>query len=407
MKTRGTGIARAIPFFCLVCTFGVLFAQQKPGLSDIVSGNNAFAFDLYAKLKTSQGNIFFSPYSISTALAMTYAGAKGNTEKQMAGVMHFRKDQKGFHDAFGQMQNRINEVRKKGNVKLSVANSLWMQKDYAFLPAFLDLTKRNYDAAFNYVDYVNAAENARVSINTWVEEKTSDKIKDLIGPGVLDAATKMVLANAIYFKGSWAKKFDTSMTTDMWYWITPKDSVKTRMMTMNGRETGYLDDGKVQCIELPYVGKDLSMIMILPKKRDGLHDVENGLTKGYVDDLVVNLSERDVNVRIPKFKTTKEFLLNSQLSSLGMTDAFTGEADFSGMTGKKDLLISDVIHKAFVEVNEEGTEAAAATAVVMMTKSMPSMPPTFCADHPFIFLIRDTATGSILFMGRMVNPTEK
>jgi serpin B len=390
---------------CLLSTGG-LFAQQNTGFSSVVNGNNAFAFDLYAKLASGKGNIFFSPYSISTALAMTYAGARGKTESQMARVMYFRKDRKGFHKTYGEMQSRINGVQKEGNVKLCVANSLWMQKDYKFLPSFLALTQTNYDAAFNYVDYKKDAEAARVSINTWVAQKTNDKIKDLIGQGALDATTKMVLANAIYFKGSWAQKFDTAMTKEQPFRISSKDSVNVRMMTLYGQEFGYLKDNKVECIRLPYAGNDLSMIIILPKKRDGLNEIESTLTKGQVNGFCANLRKTEVTVCVPKFKITRDFLLNKQLSSLGMSDAFGRSADFSGMDDTRSLFISAVIHKAFVDVNEEGTEAAAATGVVMMTKCMPGTPPMFCADHPFIFLIRDNATGSILFMGRIVNPME-
>jgi serine protease inhibitor len=381
------------------------FSQGKTGINDIVSGNNAFAFDMYAKLGHAEGNIFFSPYSISTALAMTYGGARGNTEKQMAHALHFGQDQAAFHPAFGELQARINEIQKKGGVQLTAANSIWMQKEYAFLPAFLDLTKKNYDAALKYVDYKIAAEKARADINAWVENKTKEKIKDLIRPGALDAMTRMVLANAIYFKGSWAAKFDTQFTNNATFRVTEKDSVTVRMMRKSSQDFGYAENESVQCLELPYADHDLSMIVVLPKKKD-LTAFEKTLSVNSMDSLNSRMRETRVEVFLPRFRTVQEFIVNDALSALGMTDALGGAADFSGMTGTKDLCVSDVIHKAFVDVNEEGTEAAAATAVAMRATAMREPPKTvvFRADHPFLFMIRENSTGSVLFMGRIVNP---
>jgi serine protease inhibitor len=381
-------------------------AQDTTGINDVVSGNNSFAFDLFAKLKSDKGNIFFSPYSISTALAMTYAGARGNTEKQMATVLHFKGDQKNLHAAFGRLHNRMTAVQTTGSVQLNAANSLWMQREYAFLPSFLDLSGKNYEAGFQYVDFKKQAEQARKAINSWVEKKTNDKIKDLIRPRMLDNLTRMVLANAIYFKGSWATPFDTSQTKDMPFWVTSLDSIRVKMMAMNKHDFGYFENETVQCGELPYAGNDISMVVILPKKRDAMTEVENSVSAAGVSSWIRQFHAAEMNVSLPKFMTTKEILLNENLSSLGMTDAFKKTADFSGMTGTKDLFMSAVIHKAFVDVNEEGTEAAAATAVVMRTLAVrnPPKPVVFRADHPFLFLIRDKATGSILFLGRIVNP---
>jgi serpin B len=405
MRTKGTNVALWGILFCALSA-SLLFGDQKNEKVTVVSGNNAFAFDLYAKLKSEKGNIFFSPYSISTALAMTYAGAKGNTEKQMAQTLHFGTDQELFHRAFAEVQARINDIQKKETVKLNVTNGLWMQNGYTFLPSFLERTSRNYQAGFNYVDYVKETEKARVSINTWVDEKTNNKIQELLQKGVLNVSTRLVLTNAIYFKGSWAQKFDSTQTKEQIFWTTPKDSVQAKMMNLRGKEFGYVKTPKVECVEIPYVGNDLSMLFLLPAKRDGLFALENKLTQGFVDTLRAGLHKTSVDLCIPKFKTTKDFVLNEKLKSMGMTDAFSSRADFSAMNGKQDLSISAVIHKAFVDVNEAGTEAAAATAVVMMTKSLRKQPPLFLVDHPFLFLIRDTATGSILFMGRIVNPLE-
>jgi serpin B len=409
-KTRRMNVKNRLLIFLEIVLFLTILPitaslQEKSGTGDIASGNNAFALDLYVKLSNNTGNVFFSPYSISTALAMTYAGARGETEKQMAHAMHFNLDQKSFHPAFGEMQARINEIRKKGSVQLSVANSLWMQKDYKFLQGFLDLTGKNYDAAFNYEDFKSSAEKARADINGWVERKTNDKIKDLIKPGLLGSMTRLVLANAIYFKGSWETKFDSQSTTDTRFFVSEKDTVMVRMMNKPVHDFRYGENEMVQCLELPYADRDLSMIVLLPKKSD-LRAFEKSLRPNSLDSLLSVMREKKVLVFLPKFKTTQELILNDALLALGMTDAFSDVADFSGMTGRKDLAVSAVIHKAFVDVNEQGTEAAAATAVAMRATAMrePPQPAIFRADHPFLFLIRENATGSILFMGRIVNP---
>jgi serpin B len=403
MKMKKNWVVYILVANCMLSA-DLAFAQQKTSLSNVVSGNNAFAFELYAKLKTTEGNIFFSPYSISAALAMTYAGARGNTEKQMAQVLHFGKDQKGFHEAFGELQTRMNDIQKKGNVKLSVANSLWMQKDYKFLPEFLELTGKNYEAGFNYVDFKNETEKTRVEINTWVEKQTNEKIKELIKKRILNATIKMVLANAIYFKGSWADKIDTTMTREMLFRASLNDSVPVKMMVLLEHSFKYYENKKLQYLELPYIGNDLSMTIILPKNKYGLYEIEKSINMLTLDSINTRLSKDIVNIFIPKFRTTQDLMLIPILLKMGITDAFENVADFSGMNGKKDLLISAVIHKAFVDVNEEGTEAAAATAVIMATKGGEPEYPVFRADHPFLFLIRDNATGSILFMGRIVNP---
>jgi serine protease inhibitor len=404
MKTAHAAFRKA-GLFLAILTMAV-FPREKIDTFRVVPGNNRFALDLYAKLRPAKGNIFFSPYSISTALAITYAGARGNTEKQMARSLGFSLDQKDFHPAFAKVQAEINDIQKKGFVQLNVANGFWMQRGQTLLPAFLDLTKKNYASGFEYVDFKAAAEKARSDINSWVEKKTKDKIKDLIGPGMIGPLTRMVLANAIYFKGAWEAQFDSQQTKDTPFWVTDRDSVLVRMMHKGNHEAGYNENESVQCLELPYAGHDQSMILVLPKRGNDLERVEKDLSVKKVDTLISRLHETTVDIFLPKFRTTQEFILNDALYACGMTDAFGGNADFSGMTGKKDLSISAVIHKAFVEVNEEGTEAAAATAVVMraMATREPPRPVVFRADRPFLFLIRDNLSGSILFMGRIANP---
>jgi len=367
----------------------------------IVGGNTAFAFDLYGKLREDEGNLFFSPHSISTALAMTYAGARRNTESQMAQTLHFSLDQKELHPTFASLDRRLETVLEQGQIQLAVANSLWPQIDYAFLEGFMSLVKENYGVLISPVNYAQT-EAARKVINTWVEQKTEDKIKDLIPPGLIDELTTLVLVNAIYFKGNWARQFDPSLTKGATFWMTPAEGIEVPMMTQQ-QDFRYAESESVQVLELPYVGGDLSLVVLLPRKADGLEELENALTAENLEKWTSDLWEREVFVALPVFKMSGKFMLGGTLASMGMTDAFGSNADFSGMDGSKSLFISEVIHQAFIEMNEEGTEAAAATAVVM-ARSIPPPTPTFRADHPFVFLIRDNHSGSILFLGRVVNP---
>ncbi len=380
---------------------------DNPDVQAVVEGNTAFALDLYRKLEGEEGNLFFSPYSISTALAMTYAGARENTEMQMAHTLHFPLDQKRLHSVFASLEAELNGVREKGSVQLNVANALWPQQGYAFLREFLALTKKHYGVLITPVDYGDA-ETARGKINAWVEGKTAHKIKDLIKPGILTALTRLVLVNAIYFKGDWANQFDATRTQHAPFWVTPTDELQTPMMTQE-QNLGYAESDGLQILELPYVGSDLSMIVLLPGEIDGLAELENRLTVENLEKWTNHLWERQVLVFLPRFRTSSQFRLESTLMQMGMTDAFDSEANFSGMDGvdgrEQGLYIAAVIHQAFVDVNEEGSEAAAATAVLMAAKGISSPPPIFRADHPFTFLIRDKRTGSILFLGRVVNPS--
>lgn len=367
----------------------------------VVQGNTEFALDLYQKLRTVEGNLFFSPYSISTALAMTYAGARGNTRVQMAQALHFPLVQEQLHPAFASLEAKLGDIGRKGHIQLRVANALWPQKGYALLEEFLALTKQHYGVLITTVDYGDA-ETARCKINDWVEEKTENKIQDIIPPGILDALTRLVLVNAIYFKGSWASRFDQHLTSDAPFWVTPDEQVQVPMMRQV-HEFGYGEGDGLQVLELSYAGDDLSMVVLLPRERDGLAKLEESLTAENLDTWTRELWSSEVQAFLPRFEITFPFKLNNTLKSMGMVDAF-GNADFSGMDGTKLLYIAAVLHKAFVAVNEEGTEAAAATAVVGAARGLPLSPPTFRADHPFVFLIRENSTGSILFLGRVVNP---
>jgi len=386
-------------------------ATQKVSEKQIVvDGNNQFALKLYKilKLQEKDKNLFLSPYSISAALAMTYAGARDKTAEQMADVLQFKLDNQQLHKAFSAIINELNAGGKKGLYQLSVANALWGQKGYGFRPEFIDLLNHNYQAGLNEVDYRSNAEAARQIINAWVEKQTKDKIKELIKKDILDSRTVLVLTNAIYFKGNWYLQFEKKQTREELFTLTGNKKVKVPMMHQTA-EFKYAAVEDFQVLELPYTGKDLSMVIFLPNKVDGLRKFERKLDTKNLNKWLGKLKEQKVIVGLPRFKfTTDSIELAEILKAMGMTDAFGGRADFSGMTGKKELFISNVIHKAFVEVNEEGTEAAAATAVVMKRLSVPEKPiPVFRADHPFLFLIRDVRTGNILFMGRLLNPSDK
>jgi serpin B len=390
-------------------------AAERPAVKPedraaVVKGANDFALELYAQLRGEDGNLFFSPYSISTALAMTYAGARGQTADEMAKTLHFPTDPERLHPTLAVLIREMNDPGKPRGYRLSVANALWGQKGYAFRNDFLKLVRDNYDAGLNELDFHTATEAARQTINAWVEKQTQDKIKELLQPGILDADTRLVLTNAIYFKGDWVYQFEQKLTQEGDFHVSGRQSVRAPLMNMvNEKGTfKYLKGDGFRALELPYSGKHLSMVLFLPEKVDGLTEFEKGLTAAKVNASIAKLQPTyEVRVTLPKFKMTREFKLKDVLMKMGMRRAFEpGEADFSGMTGSRDLFLSAVVHKAFVHVNEEGTEAAAATAVVTKPTAVLRDPPIFRADHPFLFLIRDNRSGSILFLGRVANPVK-
>ena len=396
----------------LVLASGAFAVEEKPtvpaqDVAQVAKGCNRFAFDLYGRLKGGEGNLFLSPYSISTALTMTYGGARGETADQMANVLRLPSSGEAVHAAYAALQNDLNAAGPGApGFELVAANRLWGQKGYTFLPDFLSLLKANYGAGLEQLDFTADTEVARKAINVWIEKQTRDKIQDLIKPGVLPAQTGLVLTNAIYFKGKWAEKFRKEATREWDFFVTPETKVIAPFMYQEA-EFGYFEGDGLQALELPYQGDRLAMVVLLPGAKDGLAALEASLSAEKVAGWLGNLHRREVRVALPRFKTTAEFSLADTLVAMGMTDAFNPKAaDFSGMTGTKDLTIVAVVHKAFVEVNEEGTEAAAATAVVAKSEGIAEPPPVFRADHPFLFLIRDTKTGAILFLGRILDPTK-
>jgi len=392
-----------------VCAAVLPAGPAGTGQKAITAGNSAFAFSLYGQLKDQKGNIFFSPYSISTALAMTYLGARGTTASEMAKVLHFTLDQKALHPAFGALIKDLNDRGSKETYELVVANRLWGQKGYRFIKAFLDDEKKYYGSSLEELDFRKETEKSRVAINTWVEKQTRDKIRDLIQKGILTPETSLVLTNAIYFKSPWEEAFMERLTKKEPFSLNRNKKIEVPMMNRTAH-FGYGKTGDIEIAEIPYQNGELSMVVLLPRHVEGLSKVEASLTYDKLRAMLMTMASKKLQLALPKFKTTSSFSLGGTLKKMGMNSAFTfGPADFSGMDGTRKLYISEVVHKAFVDVNEKGTEAAAATAVVMRAGSAAPMKEEilpFKVDRPFIFLITDRKSGSILFMGRIQNPAE-
>lgn len=385
-------------------TVGQIKAEENIMIKNIARDNTLFALDLYNQLKMTDGNLFFSPFSIFTALAMTWAGARENTAVQMAETLHFTEKPAQFHRAIGDLISQLNAVQKETDVELSIANAIWAQKGYQFLDEFFRIVQQSYQADLKQVDFSSAAESARQAINAWVEQQTNGKIKDLLPPKVLNALTRLVLVNAIYFKGFWDNQFKSRDTREMEFWLLTEVAVKVPMMHQE-HQFGYWENDWLQIMEMPYKEESLSLIVLLPKEKTGITDLEQKLNFENMMAWQSRLRKRKVIVFFPKFKIESQFSLGQTLALMGMPDAFDPElADFSAMVGQKELYISAVIHKAFLEVNEEGSEAAAATGVVVSVTSIAPSPPIFKADHPFVFFIRDNKSQSILFLGRVLNP---
>jgi serpin B len=374
----------------------------------LVEGNSAFAFELYRALKGKEGNLFYSPHSISLALAMTYAGARNETAEQMAATLQFLLEQDRLHPAFNWLDA---ELAKRGEgaegkdgegFRLNIVNAIWGQKDYEFLSDFLDVLAENYGAGLRILDFITETEASRLAINQWVSDQTEGRIKDLIPQGAIDALTRLVLTNAIYFNAAWENPFNEDMTADGLFHLLDGGQVSVPMMKQT-EAFGYTEGEGYQAVELQYDGNELSMVILLPEA-DQFQAFEEGLQSQQVCDIISGLQLTEVALTMPKFEFDSEFSLKDTLAGMGMPIAFSGAADFSGMTGTLDLCISEVLHKAFVSVDEAGTEAAAATAVIVEA-GMPGQPIEVTIDHPFIFLIRDIETGAILFVGRVMNPS--
>ncbi|MCC6147337.1 MAG: serpin family protein [Anaerolineaceae bacterium] len=381
-------------------------------ISLLAQDNTAFALDLYHLLNRQEGNAFYSPYSISTALAMTHAGAKGETARQMAQTLHFSLPAERLNPAFNALALELAarpqqaDETVKTPFELSIANALWGQKDYKFLPEFLDILAQYYGAGMQLVDFSANPEAARETINDWVSEQTKERIKNLLQPGAVDTFTRLALTNAIYFKAGWLRPFEKDATRSKPFHLLDGSAVNVPTMHMEERFR-YMILEDARALQLPYESGGVSMLLILPDEGK-FQAVEDKLDKSLLTQIQDGEQTGPVDLELPKFTFESQFNLNQALTELGMPDAFdSNQADFSGMTGARDLFIGSVIHKAFIAVDENGTEAAAATAVLMVETSMPvpEEPVEFHFDRPFIFMIRDNQTGSILFIGRVLNPS--
>jgi serpin B len=372
-------------------------------IASVAHSNNEFALDLYGKLadEAPGDNLFFSPTSLSTALAMTYIGARGRTAEEMRGTLRFAQDGDELHAAMAELLGVLAD--DGAGHRLSIANALWGQQGFSFRDEFVARGERFYGAGLRRVDFAGATEEARVTINRWVEEQTNDRIENLLAPGVLTPVTRLVLTNAVYFKGTWKTRFDEKQTRPEPFSLPTGDKIEVAMMRHRGGWFGYLGADGVQALELPYAGEDVSLVVLLPDRDSDLASLERRLTAERIDDWISRLRPQRMGVvAVPRFEMTDEFALADTLAALGMPAAFGVDADFSGMSDEDDLRLESVIHQAFVEVNEEGTEAAAATGVAARVKSAP--PAEFRADRPFFFVIRDRRSGALLFVGRLNRP---
>jgi serpin B len=368
---------------------------------------NRFAGVMFGQLaRAEEGNFVVSPFSIHSCMAMVAAGAAGDTESQMNATLGLAADRTARNLGLNALRGRLDALGAKGDVTLEVANRVWVQKSYPLLPAFTANVESTFGAGFAAADFVARADGERKAINGWVEDRTRSRIKDLIPPRLLGPDTRMVLVNAVYFYGAWQTPFPADRTEAAPFHVSPGRDAQVDLMQAHLDHLGYREEPGLQVCELPYRGRDLSMVVLLPPAGQ-LGALEARLAREGLDPVAGRLRPRTVNVALPRFRIEAQFGLNDPLIALGMRDAFSpGRADFSGMTGTRDLFVSAVVHKAFIEVNEKGTEAAAATGAVMTLTAMPvaEEPAVFRADRPFLFALRDRTSGVVLFLGRVAQP---
>lgn len=375
-------------------------------LTTFASDTNQFGYDLFQVLRQQPGNLFYSPYSISSCLAMASSGAAGNTAQQMAKVMHLPDDQQRYSSLHsGLMKSLLNNPT---GYNIRIANAMWGQESHPFKREYVSRVQSLYRAEARSMDFAHKPEECRQIINRWVEMQTNDLIKNLLPERSVQPDTRLVLTNAVYFKGTWREPFEKRSTRNEDFQLAAGSASKTDMMHRTAKMR-YSETSELQAVELPYKGDRLSMLVVLPIKKHGLSSIESTITSSTIDQISKGLQTEKVILSLPKIKTSYQAELKRPLGTLGMTDAFQfGKADFSGCDGSRELYISDVIHKAFCEVNEEGTEAAAATGTIKRLASPVQQkqpePKVFCADHPYLYLIRDNQTGAVLFLGRVTDP---
>ena len=367
---------------------------------DIATANNAFAFDMYSMIKSDVENIFFSPYSIFTAMAICYDGAEGSTKEQISNVFYYPLSKPVLEESTKEIIDTINSDNDAYD--LETANALWVLEEYPLNEQYVFNAEKYYDGMITPLDFGGQPEESRLIINSWVEKNTNDKIKDLLAERSIDGTTRLIITNAVYFNGKWLQEFEEAGTRKKVFYLS--DGQEKKVDTMYAIETyNYGKDKNAQILELPYKGDDISMYIILPSKNN-IEEFENDLTLGYYNELKDNLNSDEVKILLPKFTFEARAELNEPLQDMGIVDAFdSGIADFSGISASGGLSISEVIHQAYIGVNEKGTEAAAATGIVMVV-SLPYYKYEFTADHPFMFFIEDKRTGCILFMGKVENP---
>lgn len=399
---------------CVVASSKARISKPSVPTSDqaaLVTGNSTFALDLYKQIKDKPGNMFYSPFSISMALAMTWAGARTDTETAMASTLHFTLPQDKLHPAFNWLDQEL-ESRGQGasgadgqGFRLNVVNALWGQVGYGFEAPFLDTLAVNYGAGMHVVDFWSDPDGSADIINSWVKKSTEDKIPELVPVEAITPETVLILTNAIYFNAAWKEPFKVEDTKDGNFEKFDGSTITVPMMS-GYRETAYGAGAGYQAVELPYDGDELSMLIVLPDAGE-LANFEASLDTAKLDSVVASMSEHMVDIKMPRFKIDYELGLKKTLEAMGMAIAFqSGPADFTGINAEGRPYIQDVLHKAFVGVNEAGTEAAAATAVIIGDESAPP-PAAITLDRPFLFMIRDNPTGSLLFVGRVGDPTPK
>jgi serpin B len=399
--------------------------QIPPGVNDIdtlVIGNSDFALALYQALKNTDSNIFYSPYSISTALAMTYAGARGKTAEEMADTLGFTLPSERLHKTYNALAEELSKRGKGADLyimqpegepaketvegfRLNIVNALWGQEGYKFLDEYINLVEKYYDGNLKSLDFINNPEPSRLEINDWASEQTEGRINDVLPAGSINPLTRLVLTNAIYFKARWEHGFSPKATKDDTFYLLTNETVTVPMMNQKAK-LYYAVKDNVQAVRLPYLGGDIAMTILLPPESE-FTTFESSFNAKKLASIIEDMELREVRLTLPKFKLEDDYRLDKKLSEMGMPDAFSqGAADFSGMTGKKDMFIGTAIHKTFISIDEVGTEAAAVTAIGMVGAAPPPVPVDVVVNHPFIFLIQDIKTGTILFAGRVLNPAD-
>ena len=397
---------------CGILLSGVVGASRDSegdvtGPRAVAQATNQFAADVYSELKTREGNLFFSPYGAYTALAITYAGARGRTADQMADVLHVPSDDPDWHSRVGALMRQIQTAGNAEGCILTVANALWLQEHYGFQQGFVELIRQCYAGELRPADFKSDPSEACQRINAWVAEQTRGRIKEIVSPRpeVLDELTRLILVNAVYFKGLWRSSFHPQQTSDAPFWVGPDTSVQVAMM----RQQFSFPCGECESchiLSMPYTSRQLAMTILLPRQRDGLRNLEDAITAEQLSEWLGTLEQREVRVFIPRFNITRQIPFEGILRSLGIRDAFTlYVADFTGIATEEPLYLSAASQKTFVGVTEEGTEALAVSHVVTRAGSHKKWE-VFRADHPFLFLIQHVPTGTVLFMGRVTNPAE-